>query len=129
MELQDYFESMQGTGILATADSQGTVNAALYARPHVMADGTIGFIMADRLTRRNLQSNPRAAYLFIEEGPGYRGTRLQLTKMSETQDPALIEELRRRIYSPKDEARIGELFFVRFRLDTRRPLVGAGPNA
>ena len=38
MNLHDYFENTTGTGVLATADSSGNVNAAIYARPHVMDD-------------------------------------------------------------------------------------------
>ncbi|HPI23199.1 MAG TPA: pyridoxamine 5'-phosphate oxidase family protein, partial [Spirochaetota bacterium] len=45
MDLKDYFETRQGTGVLATADAQGNVDAALYSRPHVMDDGTVAFIM------------------------------------------------------------------------------------
>ena len=37
-----------------------------------MEDGTIAFIMNDRLSQsHNLQSNPKAAYLFREGEEGY----------------------------------------------------------
>jgi hypothetical protein len=38
MGLIDYFEKTQGTGVLATADAQGKVDLALYARP-LVGDG------------------------------------------------------------------------------------------
>ena len=66
MELPDYFESTKGTGILATADSGGTVDLAVYAKPHFEDKDTVSFIMADRLLHHNLQSNPHAAFLFME---------------------------------------------------------------
>ena len=78
MDLRAYFESAKGTGILVTADNQGKVDAAVYSRHHFMDDGTLAFIMADRLTHHNIQSNPHAAYLFMEEGTGYKGHRLFL---------------------------------------------------
>ena len=34
MNLSDYFDNTKGCGVLATADSAGKVNAAVYARPH-----------------------------------------------------------------------------------------------
>ncbi|MCX5851910.1 MAG: pyridoxamine 5'-phosphate oxidase family protein, partial [Deltaproteobacteria bacterium] len=68
MTLRDYFDTATGTGILATADKEGNVNAAIYSRPHFMEDESIAFIMADRMTHFNLQSNPRAVYLFRESG-------------------------------------------------------------
>jgi hypothetical protein len=46
MDLKGYFESANGLGVLATADQQGKVNVAVYARPHVVDDKTIALIMA-----------------------------------------------------------------------------------
>ena len=57
MELKDYFESTKGVGVMATADGDGRVDAAIYARPHFMEDETLAIIMRDRLTHHNLQSN------------------------------------------------------------------------
>ena len=48
MELKEYFESAKGVGILATADSKGHVDVAVYSRPHFMEDGSLAFIMRDR---------------------------------------------------------------------------------
>ncbi|MGD2270110.1 MAG: pyridoxamine 5'-phosphate oxidase family protein [Desulfobacterales bacterium] len=123
MDLKDYFENTKGVGVLATADSDGKVDAAVYARPHVMEDGTLAVIMRDRLTHHNLQSNPRATYLFMEEGPGYKGIRLFVTKIREEQESELLHSLRRRQYlDEKDEAK----FLVFFKLDRELPLIGAG---
>ncbi len=36
MKLIEYFESAKGTGVLATSNASGEVDAALYARPHVI---------------------------------------------------------------------------------------------
>jgi len=123
MDLKDYFENTKGVGVLATADSEGKVDAAVYARPHFMEDGTLAMIMRDRLTHHNLQSNPYAAFLFKEDGPGYKGKRLFLTKVHEEQDTELLQSLRRRQYlDEKDEAR----FLVFFQIDKELPLVGSG---
>ena len=83
MNLSDYFDNTKGYGVLATADSVGKVNAALYARPHFFDENTIAFIMRERLTHANLQTNPHATYLFIQDGPGYAGKRFYLTKLRE----------------------------------------------
>jgi len=123
MELKDYFESTKGTGVMATADGDGKVDAAIYARPHFMEDGTLAVIMRDRLTHNNLQSNDHATFLFIEDGPGYKGKRLFLTKVREEQDSELLHSLRRRQY-PDDKAEAK--FLVFFKLNKELPLVGAG---
>ena len=123
MSLKDYFDATKGIGVLSTADSDGNVDSAIYARPHFMEDGTLAIIMRDRLSHHNLQSNPRVSYLFKEEGTGYRGKRLFMTKVREEQNTELLESLRRR----KSATREGEpRFIVFFNVDKELPLVGDG---
>ena len=125
MKLKKYFEETKGTGILATANDAGEVDVAIYSRPHVMDEGTIAFIMADRLSHTNLQSNGRAAYLFKEGGGGRTGKRLYLTWLREEKNSPLIEELRR---THRDMAPGEDSFLVFFRVDQERPLVGDQPG-
>lgn len=126
MNLGEYFEKTAGTGILATADSDGRVDVAVYSRPHVMEDGTFAFVMRDRLTRHNLKSNPRAAYMFMESSPGYRGKRFFLTKVRELEDDPLIQKLTRRSLTPEEDRAKGPKFLVVFRVDRELPLIGGG---
>lgn len=124
MELKEYFERSTGTGILATAEASGKVDVAIYSRPHVMDDGTFAFVMRDRLTHHNLKSNPHAAYMFIEDTPGYLGKRFFLTKVRESEDDPLIEKLKRRWLTPEEDRAKGPKFLVIFRVDRELPLVG-----
>jgi hypothetical protein len=73
MKSSEYFEGVTGRGVLATAGSGGNVNAAVYSRPHFIDEETVAYSMTDRLTHSNLQSNPHAAYLFMESGEKYEG--------------------------------------------------------
>jgi hypothetical protein len=123
MELKEYFQNIKGLGVLSTADGSGRVDAAVYSRPHFMEDGSLAFIMRDRLSHRNLASNPHATYLFKEDGSGYNGKRLYLTKIREEENSALIDSLSRRSY-PADPENRESRFLVFFKLDTERPLVG-----
>jgi len=124
MDLKAYFDKTGGTGVLSTADDKGKVNAAIYARPHVLENGHLAFIMRDRLTHHNLTTNPHAAFLFREEGSGYRGIRLHLSKSGEEENSPLVKELCRRckVDTTPNEQR----FLVTFRIDKELPLVGAG---
>jgi hypothetical protein len=126
MDLKAYFEEAKGHGVLATADASGRVNAAIFGRPHVMEDNSVAFIMPHRLTHNHLQSNPQAAYLFLETGPGYKGKRLYLTKIREEQDTDLLYSLRRRTYPAAQEKQEGPRFLVFFQVDQVLPVVGAG---
>jgi hypothetical protein len=125
MDLKQYFEDNKGFGVLSTADGQGNVDSAVYSRPHVMEDGTMAFIMNDRLSHHYLQSNPKAAYLFCEEGAGYRGKRFFLTKVSEEQDTERLAALKRRVYTSEKQS-AGPKFLVFFKIDKELPLIGPG---
>jgi len=125
MDLKNYFENTEGVGVLATADAEGKVDAAIYSRPHVMDSDTVAFIMRDRLTHHNLQSNPYAAYLFMEAGEKFVGKRLFLTKIREEQNTELAYKLRRRKY-PEDKQE--PLFLAFFRIDKILPLIGPGED-
>jgi hypothetical protein len=125
MPIKDYFEHTKGIGVLSTADSAGQVDAAIYARPHFMDDGTIAFIMRDRLTHHNLGENLSAVYLFIEDGHGYKGVRLYLKKVKEDTNPELLAQLTRRCLSPEDDAAKGSKFLVYFAVKKTLALIGS----
>ena len=124
MNLNEYFADNHGIGVLSTADAEGRVDAAIYARPHVMEDGTMAMIMRDRLSHKNLQENPYAVFLFIEAAAGYQGVRVFLKKIREDQDQELLEQMTRRSLSPEDDASKGSKFMVYFSVEKVLQLVG-----
>jgi hypothetical protein len=124
MNLKDYFEKSRGVGVLSTADAQGRVDAAIYARPHFLEDGSLVMIMRERLTHKNLQENPHAAYLFIENVPGYQGVRLFLTKIREDQDQELIAHLTRRSLTSEEDLAHGPKYLVYFNVEKILKLIG-----
>lgn len=125
MDVKNYFNTQNGTGILSTADSSGRVDAAIYARPHVLDDGTLAMIMRERLSYKNLQKNPFAAYLFIEQGPGYQGVRLFLKKVREDDDPKLIGNMTRRCLSLEEDLDKGPKHIVYFEIEKVLELIGS----
>lgn len=122
MTLREYFENTKGYGVLATADAAGKVDVAVYARPHVMDEKTVAFIMAERLTHENLKSNPWAAYLFMEAGGGWSGKRVYLKKVREEQNEELIDQICRKCdYSRYD---VKNRSVVYFSVEEILPLIG-----
>lgn len=125
MKLSEYFEKASGRGVIATSDSKGKVGIAVYARPHFISEKTIAFIMNDRLMHKNLQSNPKASYLFMESGERYMGKRLYLTKIREEKNSDLIDQIRRRERGPSSRV-YGDKskYLVYFRIHKVLPLIG-----
>lgn len=124
MNLKEYFENTQGKGFLATASSQGNVDIAVYSRPHFLEDGTVAFIMRDRLTHAYLQENDFATYAFLENGGGYQGVRLFMKKTGEDTNEELVNTMSRRHLSPEEDAAKGPKFIVYFNIDKVLSLIG-----
>jgi hypothetical protein len=123
MNLSEYFKDVKGTGVLATSDSDGNVDIAIYSRPYIIEENKIAFSMLEKLSYENVQSNPKAAYLFREEGQGYKGMRLYLRKCGEETDAERINEIKKqhsRTYSPEETHK----HLVYFEIERSRPLIG-----
>ena len=127
MKLSNYFDKVKGFGTLSTADSKGNVNASAISKPFVVDEETVAFVMTGNLTHKNLQSNPSAAYFFLEKSEKYDGVRLHLTKIKESRDMAVIEEIRKKRY-PIFSAKYSQesKYAVYFKVDKVLPLVAAG---
>jgi len=129
MKLKDYFEQKIGISILSTADRDGKLTTAIYSKPHVLEDNTAAFIMRERLTYHNLQTNPHAAFMFIEESAGYQGIRLFLKKIREDNDSELIAKMTRRNLTPEQDKQKGPKHLVIFSVEMILPLIGAGKSS
>lgn len=81
------------------------------------------FIMNERLSYQNITSNPKAAYLFLENAPGYKGKRLYLRKIKEEIDKKLIDSMGRRKTENYQDTDSNE-HLVYFRVDRIRVLFG-----
>lgn len=57
MDLIELFQN-PGLGVMATASKDGSVNIAVYARPHVIDQHTLVWGMTGGRTYRNIIENP-----------------------------------------------------------------------
>ena len=124
MNLNDYFTKAKGIGILGTADVEGRVDLAVYAKPLVVDDGTIALVMRERLSHQNIRHNPYAAYMFIEDEADNDGIRLYLAMVREDTNASLINKIieeHPEICSEQDEA---NKYLVHFKVERVRELVG-----
>ena len=87
-------------------------------------DETLVLVMADKLSRANLQTNPKAAYMFIQKAKGYKGKRLYLQKVREENDPDTVQSIRRRRRYDEEGEAVSGSSAVYFKVIKTRPLVG-----
>jgi len=127
MTLSEYFKNTGGFGVLATTDAAAQVDQAIYSKPLFLDkddDGTCSFIMSNRLTHDNVEHNPSASYLFIEDGGGFVGKRLSLVIIDEEADSEKIKAIRDRaemnLPLSYDECK----YLVHFHIEGVRPLCG-----
>ena len=124
MDLKKYFTEHTGTGVFASADKNGIVNTAIYARPHVLDDATLGFIMRPRLSRKNIHENGNASYLFLESGESYKGARFRLKLIAESSDHELLSNVSRSHGTDRDNATEEQRFLVTFSVQKCFSLIG-----
>ena len=72
MDLKEYFENTKGIGVIATADTDGWVDAAIYARPHIMEDGLLAFdygkfVSEKKFLTERYQAKPEQITVFGKE--------------------------------------------------------------
>jgi hypothetical protein len=93
MQLSELF-THPGLGVMSTSSSDGKVNSAVYARPHVIDETTLVWGMTDKRTYQNLTSNSHAAYLFKTNSPGFSGVRLDLELIRAEESGELLEAIK-----------------------------------
>lgn len=93
MNLSELFDN-PGLGVMSTSSSDGKVNSAVYARPHVIDGTTVVWGMTDKRTYQNLTRNRHAAYLFKTSSPGFSGVRLALELIRTEEEGELLATIK-----------------------------------
>jgi len=93
MNLTELFTS-PGLGVMSTSSSDGKVNSAVYARPHIIDETTLVWGMTDKRTYQNLTRNRHASFLFKTSSPGFSGVRLALELIKTEEAGDLLETIK-----------------------------------
>jgi hypothetical protein len=123
MNLAELFNNA-GLGVMSTSSSDGKVNSAVYARPHVIDEITLVWGMTDKRTYQNLTRNRHAAFLFKTTGPGFSGVRLALELIKTEEEGDLLATIKANtdvIVGPGAGAAVTHAAW--FRVTELRPLI------
>lgn len=80
---------------MSTSSSDGRVNSAVYARPHIIDETTLVWGMTDKRTYQNLTRNRHAAFLFKTDQPGFNGVRLALELIRTEEEGELLTMIKK----------------------------------
>lgn len=123
MKLAELFPA-GGKGVIATAGADGTVNTAVYARPHIIDDETLAWGMTDGRSFANLKENPHASYLYMAPVSGFSGWRLTLALTRIEEGGELLETIRKstaELVGPESGVAVKRVGY--FRVTEIRPLI------
>ena len=84
-KLREVFNKRPRIGALSTSDGKGNVNVAVFGSPQMIDDNTIVMGIGNNRSYRNLQENPKAAFIIMEPGstaPEWKGVRVYLEAVS-----------------------------------------------
>ncbi|MDD2897662.1 MAG: pyridoxamine 5'-phosphate oxidase family protein [Desulfuromonadaceae bacterium] len=123
MTLSELF-AVSGLAVMSTAAADGSVNSAVYARPHVIDESTLVWGMTDKRTFRNVSENRHASFLFKTNNPGFSGVRLTLELLRTEEEGELLSTIKANaevVAGPGAGAAITHA--VWFRVTERRDLI------
>ena len=125
-------ESVNVVGALATSDTEGNVNCAVFRLPQLIDDKTVVIVMSECRTFKNLQGNPRAAFLLAEPSDDpwvWKGVRIYLKVRSIETSGEMLERSKAHI-AEKAGKKAAEMMHaaVTFDISGIRPLIDVGQN-
>jgi hypothetical protein len=79
--LVEYFNKQPRLGVISTASKDGKVDSAVIGSPQMVDEKTVIVALGGGRTFANLQENPNAVYMIVEQGAGildWKGVRVYL---------------------------------------------------
>ena len=126
-EVMKMFNREARIGSLATTDKNGTVNAAVFGSPRMISEDTVVMAIGENRSYRNLQENPKAAFLVVEPGDKpqeWKGVRVYLEVDSFERYGELLDSFREKIRKMAgNEAAEAIQAAIRFKVTDVRPLI------
>ena len=126
-EVMEMFNKQTRIGALATTNENGDVNAAVFGSPRMIDENTVVMAIGDNRSFRNLQKNPKAAFIVVEPGDSpaqWKGVRLYLEVDSYERYGELLDSFREKIRQVAgDKSANAIVAALRFKITDVRPLI------
>lgn len=126
-EVMELFNKRPRIGTLSTANRNGDVNVAVFGSPQMVDENTVVMGIGRNRSFRNLQENPKAAFIIVEPGKTvveWKGVRVYLEVMDIESGGGFFEEVREGIAKVAGKAAADMIHAaVRFKVTEVRPVV------
>ena len=126
-EAMEFFNKRPRIGTLSTANRNGDVNVAVFGSPQMIDENTVVMGIGRNRSFRNLQENPKAAFIVVEPGKtvmDWEGARVYLEVMDIESGGGFFEEVKEGIAKAAGKAAADMIHAaIRFRVTEVRPIV------
>lgn len=126
-QVMKMFNKEARIGVLATANKNGDVNAAVFGSPRMIDEDTVIMAIGDNRSAKYLEENARASFIVVEPGETpatWKGVRLYLEAESFERYGEVLDSFRakiRKVAGNKSADAIQAA--IRFKVTDVRPLI------
>ena len=129
-ELMEYFNKQPRIGTLSTAGKDGKVDVAYFGSPRMIDEKTVIMAVRKNQTFTNLQENPNAVFMILEQAgapPGWKGVRVYL-KMTDFQTSGEKLDMMKKAIAEKAGEETAKSMYaaLTFEVQAIRPLMDVG---
>ena len=129
-ELMALFNKRPRIGTLSTADKTGEVNVAVFGSPQMIDENTVVMGIGQNRSYRNLQRNPKAAFIVMEPGEtvtDWKGARVYLEAMDIDTEGEFYDQIKKGIAKAAGQQAADMIHAaIRFRIKEVRPILDIG---
>jgi hypothetical protein len=129
-ELMELFNKYPRIGVLATANKEGDVNAAVFGSPQMIDENTVVMGIGENRSYRNLQRNPKAVFIVVEPGEtvmDWKGARVYLEVLDIETGGGFYDLIRDNIEKSSGKQAADMIYAaIRFKITDVRAIVDMG---
>jgi hypothetical protein len=126
-ELMTLFNKYPRIGTLSTANAEGEVNVAVFGSPRMIDENTVVMGIGQNRSLRNLQRNPKAAFIVMEPGEtvmDWKGARVYLEATDMETEGEFYDEIKQNIAKAAGKQAADMVHAaIRFKITEVRPIV------
>jgi hypothetical protein len=126
-ELMTLFNKQPRLGTLSTANKLGDVNVAVFGSPRMVDENTVVMGIGNNRSFRNLERNPKAAFIVVEPGKtpsDWRGARIYLEAVDMETGGPFYEDIKQTISKQWGQETADQVHAaIRFKITEVRPII------